>query len=523
MSYFAQEREGGSCHLTLQSAFLETVFHKTIKPEEFDLDLVRVKHRDIEYSYRVPWEICFYKLDDEPWKHFSDSLWIEDVNLDSKLMVLGWVYTGVALGENQKQVEKSGIQVKTIENYKRLSIGFLKSYKESGDRVTLVFKGNDGRKKELVCYNKTVLNLAQTNIALHEDGRKILICPVYKGKNKVYFEIVGSKDQLVYKSNPLESRQIEGSNVMNVREPHIVHFYEKKTGWNFGESNPIFSFRLINGRVFLGATERAGETAVMSIFPEDEAILRKINSNNSASKNEERTDIKAKLSPTDRNLKNNEVAILEGMVDRRAVKVTSQIEVRGGMVFCVVTKKKAQVYESKRIWFGESDFFEGFSYSKLYWFRFYEGYGQGAKSRWRLLNSVKKSFYEEPLYINDRFRITQVDIETFESGKFVSRTFEIKNSYVKFREKVGERKFLGDVILKEGAGEIVVESVAIEICKKIPGVGESIYITKDGDGLLYDVENRKILSILDDSDAPVIDKYVISWNGVKKVVRIQSY
>jgi hypothetical protein len=76
--------------------------------------------------------------------------------------------------------------------------------------------------------------------------------------------------------------------------------------------------------------------------------------------------------------------------------------------------------------------------------------------------------------------------------------------------------FRGEIFIKTIGTEKKLDAinpVEIELCSEIIDNTMNVYITNNGDGLLIDVENHKILNTMDHPTAQLISYYSLSIKG----------
>ena len=82
----------------------------------------------------------------------------------------------------------------------------------------------------IFCYNKCEIDEETTEITFSDDPKKLIITPIFHGKNKVFFEILNKEGEMIYTSKTLTSGQTEILENFNSFEKYKFNFYEKTKG-----------------------------------------------------------------------------------------------------------------------------------------------------------------------------------------------------------------------------------------------------------------------------------------------------
>lgn len=227
LQYVALMIDDKSCRVTVSSGIMSEKVDKEIIVDEYDMDFINFESDGILYSYRLPMNLGIYQISDGPWCSPSTELWIDDIRLDSTIKILDSECDGLLVYTDSGTLAEDDINLQDKGFYKQLSIGFLNSYKDSNTHVLLVFTTSEKKKYAISCYNKCIIEEDNTEILFSDDPKKIMITPVFHGKNKVFFEIFNSYGEKVYTSKALSSGQTEELEDFNSFEQYIIDFHEK--------------------------------------------------------------------------------------------------------------------------------------------------------------------------------------------------------------------------------------------------------------------------------------------------------
>ncbi|WP_290146215.1 hypothetical protein, partial [uncultured Dubosiella sp.] len=131
----------------------------------------------------------------------------------------------------------------------------------------------------------------------------------------------------------------------------------------------------------------------------------------------------------------------------------------------------------------------------------------------RILKEYKETFYGYEDFENKLFEIRLVRYDMFIQNRPIRNQLKLNSMYIHFRRMADMTHYIGRVVSMT-AGKLIdfsrLGDVEIEICGDVKNGNMEIALTKDGDGLLLDRPNRKILDDLDDLNAPDIYSYVIN-------------
>lgn len=213
--------------IKVNSSLLTDRIDTEITTYDFELDFIRFIYGDEEYSYLLPFDIGFYKIDDGDWNTSSEELWIDDIPLVSTLMLFDSECDGLLVYTEDGALAEDNVVVKDQGFYKEVSIGFLNSYKNDNNHVMLVFTVDGAKKYSMLCYNKCVIDEEGTEILFSDTPKKVMVTPVFHGKNRVFFEMFNKDGEKIYMSKALKSGQTELLEDYNSFQEYTINFHEK--------------------------------------------------------------------------------------------------------------------------------------------------------------------------------------------------------------------------------------------------------------------------------------------------------
>lgn len=244
LRYECKEFSMGNYSVYVKSDLLNRDIDKVISSKNFDFNVLSFSYGNEEYSFVFPLELEFYRLDQREWRHLSEDIWIDEIMNDTKLYIYNSQYDGMLVYDDSGKVLSNHIEVKDYGEYKVIPIGFLRSY-SNYKFISLIFTIDGKISKRLVCCNQDELDKEKTEIEFISDTNELKVTPYYKGKNRVYFEILNNSGEKVYKSELLESGNSEVVDYVSTFEEYNIRFYEKKKGALLGNKLVLASFNRI--------------------------------------------------------------------------------------------------------------------------------------------------------------------------------------------------------------------------------------------------------------------------------------
>lgn len=217
-----------TCLTTVSSGMIPGKIEKEFTVDEYDTDLISFECEGVLYSYLLPLDLGIYKISDGIWCNPSTELWIDDIHLDSTMKILDSECDGLLVYTEKGMLAEDNIVLQDKGFYKQVSIGFLNSYKESNSYVRLVFTVKGKAKHKIFCYNKCIIEKDNTEILFSDNPKRIMVTPVFHGKNRVFFELYNAAGEKIYSSKSLCSGQTEFVEDFNSFEEYTINFHEKK-------------------------------------------------------------------------------------------------------------------------------------------------------------------------------------------------------------------------------------------------------------------------------------------------------
>jgi hypothetical protein len=238
LSYEKEPLDNGFFRITVSSGFLENTISIEITVADFEMDLIRFDHDDQAYCYWIPFDLGFYKINDGSWSKATDDLWIDDISLEATMLLFDSQCDELSVYLENNFFAEDTISIRNYGYYKSISIGFLNTYKRNR-YIRLEFIA-DGRTKYVMrCYNSCVMDVERTEILSSEDPKRIMVTPVFHGKNPIFFEMINKNGESVHTSGSLKSGQTETVEGFNSFEEYSLKFSEKTKALMLRRKNPL--------------------------------------------------------------------------------------------------------------------------------------------------------------------------------------------------------------------------------------------------------------------------------------------
>ena len=162
-----------------------------------------------------------------------------------------------------------------------------------------------------------------------------------------------------------------------------------------------------------------------------------------------------------------------------------------------------------------------------YTIRFYEKTKILQLKKNTLLLEMHKTFYAKEDFVGRSFKIVEAYFNQKIRGKFVERQWFFNKYYVKLVGVINaeEEIFEGQIYSKSYKGDYFlfnINPVDVEVCSDVIDGTMDIYMTNQGDGLLFDLEHRGIMNAMEHPTAPDIFLYTIIGNCETRSARSQS-
>ena len=165
---------------------------------------VPYRNMGMAYEYVLKIDLPLICIDDKDCQSFESSLWIDDINDNSKLEIRGFNCESVRILNSGGDVLEELILVdKHI--YYECDLGVIRTYKDSNDYVILSFYGDDIDTTGVVCYMRCVMDKKATSVDLDFETAKIKFTPSYHGRGNVGMKIINNSGEVILVQREIES------------------------------------------------------------------------------------------------------------------------------------------------------------------------------------------------------------------------------------------------------------------------------------------------------------------------------
>ncbi|MCM1083649.1 MAG: hypothetical protein NC393_06755 [Clostridium sp.] len=227
LSYKMETINDHTYRVWVSSELLNEIIDEEIAVDEFQCDFIQFKMDGNVFNYIIPFDFGIYKLSDDIWHSAKEELWIDDIKMDTTLTLYDSKCDGALVYTEDGKLAEDDIVLQARGYYKQLPVGFLNSYKNGNTHILLVFTAEGKARYTIPCYNKCVMEEDGTEILFLDSPKNVLITPSFHGKNKVFFEVLNTDGESIYKSSPLSSGQTESFDKFKSFEEYTINFYEK--------------------------------------------------------------------------------------------------------------------------------------------------------------------------------------------------------------------------------------------------------------------------------------------------------
>lgn len=177
-----------------------------------------------------------------------------------------------------------------------------------------------------------------------------------------------------------------------------------------------------------------------------------------------------------------------------------------------------KILTSKLLESGQTSILTNFKSFQEYTFQFHEKTKLLQLRKNTFLLEKRRIFYAKEDYIGRTFKISEIYFNQIIKGKFVEKQWFFNKYYIKITDMLDseEGTFKGQIYSKSYKGIFYLNNinpVEVDICSDVIDGTMDIYITNQGDGLLFDIEHRGILNSMEHQTAPDIFLYTINMNG----------
>ncbi|QAT42436.1 hypothetical protein [Aminipila luticellarii] len=216
--------------VSVKTDMCAAVINAEINVSDFSEDLIKIECNQGEYIYCIPFNFEIYRIEGSSWKPMNQALWIGDITQESIFNIYGTEVNKLQVYASTGEPLDEVIKLKSKGVYQQVPIGFIMSYKSSYDYIRLIFLLDGIEKKEILCYNRCILDESETDIIFDSVNKILDVSTSYYGQGQVFFSMYNTLGEQVYKSDIIENGRTERIVGLRSFEKYSICFYEKVKG-----------------------------------------------------------------------------------------------------------------------------------------------------------------------------------------------------------------------------------------------------------------------------------------------------
>lgn len=204
--------------------------------------------------------------------------------------------------------------------------------------------------------------------------------------------------------------------------------------------------------------------------------------------------------------------------DPKKVTITPVFHGKNKVFYELFNSAGEKILTSKLLESGQTSTLTNFKSFQEYTFQFHEKTKILQLRKNTLLLEEHKTFYVMEDFVGRSFKITEAYFNQVIRGEFVEKQWFFNKYFLKLTDVIDAEDglFEGQIYSKSYKGDFFlynINPVEVEICSDVIDGTMDIYMTNQGDGLLFDTEHRGIMNSMDHPTAPDIFLYTISMKG----------
>ncbi len=217
-------------------------------------------------------------------------------------------------------------------------------------------------------------------------------------------------------------------------------------------------------------------------------------------------------------LEKTEIACFD---EPKKVTITPIFHGKNKVFYELFNQKGEKILTSKLLSSGQTSTLTNFKSFKEYIIQFHEKTKILQLRKNTLLLEERKTFYAKEDFVGRSYKITEAYFNLNVHGDFTERQWFFSKYYLKLTDVINAKEgiFEGEIYSKSKKGDFFlynINPVEIEICSDVIDGTLDIYMTNQGDGLLFDLEHRSILNSMENPSDPDIFLYTIDLRGEDK-------
>ena len=247
--------------INIESIFWGNKFTSEIDDNDFKENWLQFRWKGIFYTYYIPLDITFYRINNGCWKRIASELWIGDINQDTKIDVYGTDYDTIQLLSNKREILEESMPFVNKGVFRQTNLGFLGTYKINYDYVIIVLIKQGEIKHEIKCFNKCIMNKKRTTITYNYEKQLLCIHPMFHGRGNILFKVFLKSGEEIYCSNFIENNMEYYLSGLESFTDYKILFYEKLKGIVLKKERELLQKDVIfyNREDFVGRTFKISE------------------------------------------------------------------------------------------------------------------------------------------------------------------------------------------------------------------------------------------------------------------------
>lgn len=207
--------------------------------------------------------------------------------------------------------------------------------------------------------------------------------------------------------------------------------------------------------------------------------------------------------------------------DPKKITITPVFHGKNKVFYELFNPAGEKILTSKLLESGQTSTLTNFKSFQEYTIQFHEKTKILQLRKNTLLLEEHRTFYAKEDFIGRSFKITEAYFNQIIRDEFVEKQWFFNKYYLKLTDVIDTEEgiFEGQIYSKSYKGDFFlynINPVEVEICSDVIDGTMDIYMTNQGDGLLFDPEHRGILNSMEHPTAPDIFLYTISMKGEDK-------
>ena len=204
--------------------------------------------------------------------------------------------------------------------------------------------------------------------------------------------------------------------------------------------------------------------------------------------------------------------------DPKKVTITPVFHGKNRVFYELFDLDGEKIYTSELLKSGQTSTLTNFKSFQEYTIQFHEKTKSLQLRKNILLLEERRTFYAKEDFVGRSYKIIEVYFDQVIHSEFVEKQCLFNQYYLKLTDVIDAEKgiFKGQIYSKSYKRDFFlynINPVDVEICSDVIDGTMDIYMTNQGDGLLFDLEHRGILNSMEHPTAPDIFLYTINMKG----------